>query len=75
MLPNLLIARRDAALVSIPDVGLIIIGGYSAPDNRRWMDAHAWMGSVEYLSLDAPQDGWRNIAPLPQPIKTCIRLQ
>ncbi len=26
------------------------------------------MDSVECLPLDAPQDGWRNIAPLPQPI-------
>ncbi len=26
------------------------------------------MDSVEYLSLHAPQDGWRNIAPLPRPI-------
>ncbi len=23
---------------------------------------------MEYLSLEAPQNGWRNIAPLPQPI-------
>ncbi len=68
MLPNLLRARRDAALVSIPDGRLIIIGGHRASDNRRWMDAHAWMNSVEYLSLDASHDGWRNIAPLPQPI-------
>ncbi len=26
------------------------------------------MDSVECLPLDVPQDGWRNIAPLPQPI-------
>ncbi len=68
MLPNLIRARRNAALVSIPDRRLIIIGGYSASHNRRLMEAPAWMDSVEYLLLDAPHDGWRNIAPLPEPI-------
>ncbi len=62
MLHNLLRARRDAALFSIPDGRLIIIGGNSESGNRRRMD------SVEYLSLYAPQRGWRNIVPLPQPI-------
>ncbi len=55
-------ARRDAALVCIPDGRLIIIGGYNASE------AHSAIESVECLSLDAPQDGWQNIAPLPQPI-------
>ncbi len=62
MLPNLLTGRRDAALVSIPDGGLIIIGGNSASVAPEWLD------SVEFLSLNAPQHGWHNIAPLPQPI-------
>ncbi len=70
MLPNLMKARRMAALVSIPETRLIIIGGYNASHNRRLMEAHEWMDSVEYLSLDAPHDGWRNIAPLPQPISS-----
>ncbi len=64
MLPNLLRARSEAALVSIPDGGLIIIGGYSASE------AHNWMDSVEFLSLNALQLGWWNIAPLPQPISS-----
>ncbi len=55
-------ARRKAALVSIPDRGLIIIGGNSASE------APAWMDSVEFLSMHALQEGWRNIAPLLQPI-------
>ncbi len=62
MLPNLIRARRTAAFVSIPDGGLIIIGGNSAAE------APAWMDSVEFVSLNALQDGWRNLAPLPQPI-------
>ncbi len=47
MLPNLIRPRRKAALVSIPDGGLIIIGGNSASE------APAWMDSVEFLSLNA----------------------
>ncbi len=62
MLPNLLRPRRDAALVSLPDGRLIILGGYDTSVALTWMD------SVECLSLHAPQNGWRNTAPLPQPI-------
>ncbi len=64
MLPNLLRARRNASLVSIPDGRVIVIGGYSASASFECMD------NVEYLSLNAPQNGWWSIAPLPQPISS-----
>ncbi len=62
MLPSLQAARIYAAFVSIPGSRLIIIGGYNASEARSVIK------SVECLCLNAPQDGWRNIAPLPQGI-------
>ncbi len=61
MLPCLLRARRNGALVSTPDGRLIIMGGYNA-------EADSSIDIVECLSLNAPHVSWRNIAPLPQPI-------
>ncbi len=48
-------------MVQIPDGLLIIIGGYNA-------EADAAIDSVECLSLNKLQNGWRNIAALPEPI-------
>ncbi len=58
-------ARRNGALVCIPDGHLIIIGGFDGTADRA-------IDSVECLSLrrstSSQQPGWRNIAPLPEPI-------
>ncbi len=60
-LTSLLRARRNGALVKIPDARLIIIGGYNA-------EVDAAIDSVECLCLNKLRNGWRNIAPLPEPI-------
>ncbi len=58
-------ARRNGALVCIPDGHLIIIGGFDGTANMA-------IDNVECLSLwrstRSQHPGWRNIAPLPEPI-------
>ncbi len=61
MLPILLRDPLIGALVKIPDGCVIIKGGIN-------VEVDIAIGSAECLSLITLQNGWRNIAPLPEPI-------